>query len=274
MDVAVIVATRNRRASLVRTLTRLVVLPERPRVIVVDNGSDDGTPETVRSRFPEADLVALDENLGAAARSVGVERAGTAYVAFSDDDSWWKPGALARAVAILEAHPRLALVAARILVGPEEAVDPTCERMASSPLQRQYSAGPAVLGFVACGAVVRRDAYLEAGGFHRRIRFGGEERHLAIELARRGWQLLYAEDVVAHHHPSPVRDEAGRRRLEVRNQLWTAWLRRPLLLALATTAQGLRHPAALAAALGGLPWVLRDRRPVGPDLEAQLRLID
>lgn len=54
---------------------------------------------------------------------------------------------------------------------------------------------------------------------------GGEERLLALDLARAGWGLAYAEDVVAHHHPSPWRQPELRRRRMVRNDLWTAWAR-------------------------------------------------
>lgn len=274
MDLAVVVATRNRRGSLLRTLERLSALPERPEVIVVDNGSTDGTRQAVGDRFPGVELVALVENHGAAARTAGVERARAPYVAFADDDSWWAPGALARAVEILDAHPRVGLVAARILVGAEERLDPTCREMAASPLPSDDLPGPSVLGFVACGTVVRREAYLAAGGFDARLRVGGEERDLAIELARRRWRLVYAEHVVAHHHPSPVRDIGARRLVEARNELWTAWLHRSLGGVLRVTARGVRHPAALASALRGLPWVLRERRPVGPALEAQLQAID
>ena len=102
---SVVVITRNRRERLVRTLSHLTDLPERPPVVVVDNASDDGTPDVVRARFPHVRVGALPANHGALARTVGVRAATTPYVAFSDDDSWWAAGALLRAADHFDAAP-------------------------------------------------------------------------------------------------------------------------------------------------------------------------
>ena len=130
-------------------------------------------------------------------------RLGTPYVAFLDDDSWWEPGALARAVDVLDRHPRVAVLAARVLVGDERAPRSGLPRDGTQPAAgRDCRPGPAVLGFVACGAIVRRDAFLQAGGFDARYGIGGEERPLAVRLASAGWELRYVPGVVAHHHPA------------------------------------------------------------------------
>jgi hypothetical protein len=191
--ITVVVMTRDRWPDLQTSLPR----HEAP-VILVDNGSSDGTPRLVREHFPHVEVVELSRNVGSVARNVGVERARTPYVAFADDDSWWAPGALTRAVHVLDTHPRLAVLAGRMLVGPEERPDPICELMADSPLGRDDDLpGPSVLGFLACGAVVRRDAYLAGGGFDEVVFFMGEEERLALDLAALGWGLAYVQDVVA-----------------------------------------------------------------------------
>ena len=280
--VGVVVATRNRRASLLRTVDRLRQLDERPAIVLVDNGSTDGTAAIVRAAFADVDVVELGRNRGAAARNAGLRRLRCPYAALCDDDSWWAPGALGRAADVLDADSLLALVAARILVGEDRRLDPVCARMARSPLQRAPGApGPALLGFVACGAVVRREAMLAVGGFHRRYGVGGEEQPLALSLAAAGWQLAYVPDVVAHHHPAdgPRRERAAN---VIRNDLWSAWLQRPAPAALRVTARvvagAARRPGPLARglveAIAGTPWVLRERRVLPEPVERAVRLLE
>jgi hypothetical protein len=183
--VAVVIITRDRLSDLERTLERLEALPERPEVVVVDNGSRDGTPTALRARFPRVRVLVQAHDLGAAGRTAGVLAVSAPYVAFCDDDSWWEPGALARAADLLDAHGDVGVVAARVML-PGGELEPTCAAMAESPLRgRDGLPGPRVLGFVACGAVVRRRAYLTAGGFEPGRGVGGEEQPLGAARSRR-----------------------------------------------------------------------------------------
>ena len=280
--VSVVVITRDRASDLLNALGHLAALPERPRILVVDNDSSDGTAAAVRARFPGVEVIELAENRGAAARTVAVERVTTPYVAFADDDSWWAPGALARAADALDAHPRLALVNAHILVGPGEHDDPICLEMAQSPLPPgPGQPGHPLLSFIACAAMVRRDAYLAVGGFHPRLSVGGEEEIVGHDLAGAGWQMSYLPDIVVHHHASVNRDAHGRRATGIRNTLWTIWLRRPARSALVRSARQIRRLPrdrvtllGLAQALAGARWVLRERRVSPPHVEAARRLLE
>src|SRR5262245_38423805 len=127
--ISLVVLTHNRARQLSETLAHALSLPEKPHVIVVDNGSNDGTADLARSRFPDVELIALSSNQGAAARNVGAQRAPTPLVAFSDDDTFWMPGSLQRACELFEAYPRIGVLNARVLDGLEQREDPTCRRM-------------------------------------------------------------------------------------------------------------------------------------------------
>jgi GT2 family glycosyltransferase len=271
-DVAVVVASRDRRDELLATIPR----HEAP-VVLVDNASTDGSAGAVRSAHPEVTVVELERNVGAHARTLGVARAGTPFVAFADDDSWWAPGDLARAVALMRAHPRLAVLNARILVGPEERLDPVCREMAASPLGTAPDLpGPSLLGFVACGALVRTAAFEAVGGFDPVVRFPGEEERLALDLAAAGWAIAYVDEVTVHHHPSPRRSAPGRRQAAIwRSKVLTAVMRHHgrelagvLLGAVRTGRPGIE---GLLRAAPDLPAALRRRRPIPERVRDDLR---
>ena len=280
--VAVVVITRNRREELLRSLGHLTRLPEQPAIVLVDNASTDGTTLAVARQFPSITILQADANLGAAARTLGVRHVDTPYVALCDDDTWWDPGGLSQAADLFDAQPSLAVITARVLVGREQREDPVCAIMARSPLPRQPGMpGAPLLGFLAGASVVRRAAFLAAGGFEPRMGIGGEEELLATDLAAAGWRLCYIPELTVHHYPSQQRDRHARRWHLLRNTLWVAWMRRPLPGALQRTLAVVRSAQleratlrGLLTALAGLPWVLRQRRVVPPEIERNLRLLD
>jgi GT2 family glycosyltransferase len=280
--VAVVVITHQRRDEVLQALARLRALPEQPHVVVVDNGSTDGTAAAVAERFPEVELVASPENLGAVGRNVGVARVSTPYVAFCDDDTWWDPGSLRTAADTFDAHPRLAVVTARILVEPGGREDPIVPELRNSPVRgADWLPGPALGSFLAGASVLRRQAFDEVGGFCERLWLGGEEELMAGDLAARGWELCYLPELTVHHQASTARDPHKRRRDGIRNTLWTTWLRRPLRPALRRTRHLLRTVPrdrlsllGVLDALRGLPWVLRERRVLPPLAEARFAALE
>ncbi len=175
----------------------------------------------------------------------------------------------------------MGLIAARVLVGGESKLDPTCTAMAASPLgQPPGHPGPAILGFVACGAIVRRSAFLGVGGFDPILHLGGEETLLSLDLTDAGWRLAYSDDVVAHHHPD-LDGREGRRALEFRNRVSIAWLRRSRGRALAVTGrtavEAIRDRDARVALcdVGRLgPELLLRRQRLSAHIEEQLELVE
>jgi GT2 family glycosyltransferase len=279
---AVVVITRNRAAEVKRTLDHVVALDEADEIVVVDNGSDDGSARTIREHHPQVRLIESARNLGAVARNIGLAAVTAPYVAFCDDDTLWEPGALTRGGELLGRHPSIGIVAARVLVGPDRHEDSVCRGMAESPLAtRPELPGPRLLGFMAGAAIVRRAAFVAAGGFHRAVMIGGEERLLACDMNCAGWDIVYCGEVATWHLPSRQRDSAMRRRHLTRNALWFAWLRQPFATATRTTLQHVRAAshdrdvrAGFAESVRGLPWVLRERRVMPPALAAEYELLE
>lgn len=267
--ISVVVLTHNRAKEVLETVERLLALPEQPAVIVVDNGSTDGTAQMLPLRFPQVRVVVSDRNLGAAGRNLGVAAATTDYVAFSDDDTHWSPGSLAHAVRVLDGAPRIAVLSARVLVGEAGELDPTCIDMQTSPLERELLPGPALVGYMAGACVFRVSTFRHVGGYEPRLFIGGEESLVSLDLLDRGYAIVYCDAITVTHHPSPARDARLRRRMLARNAALVAWLRLPLREALAATARALALYArerSFARDLGvlgaGIVWALRRRRVV------------
>lgn len=273
-ECAVIVLTHNRSSVLRGTLERLYELPEHPKVVVVDNGSSDDT-EHVWKRFGDrVHFLKLRRNIGAAARTIGVQYAGTPLVAFCDDDCAWEPGALSRAAERLDEYRDVAVINGRVLVGDGGSIDPACRAMQACGSANGVPGIPIVY-FMAGACVMRSNAFLEAGGYDARYFLGAEEALLSLDLAARGWRLWYCDDLVVRHYPcAQNRNPDARRRLTLRNRLWTALLRysarnawRTLLWYVHAASRDSIARAALVDAIGGLPWIVRERHPIPAELE-------
>ncbi len=281
-SVTVVIVTRDRRDELTRTVGLLGELTPAARVIVVDNGSEDGTAWAVAAGYPRVRLVRSRSNLGALGRNLAVRGVQTRYVAFCDDDVRWQAGSLTRAADLLDANPALASVTARILVDPSLEEDPIVPELRDSPVPGPWwLPGPPPLSVLASATMFRVAAFRQVAGFFPRLWLGGEEELLAIDLATRGWWMCYAEELIVHHAPSKMRQLTRRRQMGIRNTLWTTWLRRPASRALVRTGTVLRSlprdrasAVAVGEAVSGLPWVLRERGVVPPRVERGLRLLE
>ena len=156
MKPAVVVITRDRVDEVLRTVAHLRALGEAGEIIVVDNGSTDGTVDALASAFPDVRVIALSTNAGSAGRNVGVRATVAPYVAFCDDDTLWQPGSLPRAAELLDRHPTVALLAARMVVGTDGRLDALSDQLAQSPLPRRAGLpgprGPRLRGRRSSGA--------------------------------------------------------------------------------------------------------------------------
>jgi GT2 family glycosyltransferase len=280
LRVTVVLLTHNRREQALRTVRALQGLPEQPPLIVVDNASMDGTAQALAEAYPELALLRAPRNLGAAARNLGAAQVQTPYVAFCDDDVCWHDGALSHAATLLDAHPRIAVLCAQVLVGAQAKPDPTSLQMAASPLPSDGLPGRAIAGYLAGACVMRVQAFLQVGGYRPELFIGGEEELVALDLLAAGWQLVYAPSVVAHHFPSPHRDAPRRCHLLARNAIWVACMRYPPRDVLRRAWRQLREAARrhglwalVRDTAAGLPWALSERHVLPRAVRQMLRQV-
>jgi GT2 family glycosyltransferase len=281
-----VIASRNRAPELATTIDRLLNTTECP-IVAVDNGSEDDSVALIRrfaDNFPDrVTAIELKSNRGVLARNVGVAACRTPNVAFCDDDSWWAPTATGIAERIFDRHPTVGLLAARTIVMPEHRDDPMAAVLANSVLGRRPDLpGPSIMGFMTCAVIVRKSAFVEAGGFSELLFFYGEEQLLAMDLAARGWQLCYCRELTAYHQPSTVRgNPTSRNARELRNAVLTAWLRRPLKPCLKATGKLLtaavrdaEYARGAMEALMRVRAVMNLREPLPPEVERAVTLVE
>jgi GT2 family glycosyltransferase len=179
-------------------------------VIVVDNGSTDGSLEHLRAQHPAIRVLALGENTGFAhAANVGLRAAASECVALINTDVLLDPDWLARMGEALYAAPAAAAVACKMreLADPRRLYDAgdilrrdgACEQRGRFELDDgRFDEAGEVFGACAGAAVYRRSAVLAIGGFDERYFAYLEDVDLALRLRLAGWVCLY-EPALARH---------------------------------------------------------------------------
>ncbi len=110
MNTSVIIPTHNRAHTISRAIESVIKQSLPPaEIIIVDDGSTDGTAELVQNSFPNCRYLHQQNRGVSSARNSGIAVASGKWLAFLDSDDEWMPDKLAAQSAILEANPDLYL---------------------------------------------------------------------------------------------------------------------------------------------------------------------
>lgn len=105
-DISVIIPTYNRIDTIARALDSVYAQTHLPdEVIVIDDGSTDGTTTYIQQHYPQVILIAQDNHGVSHARNTGIKRAQGQWIALLDSDDAWHPDKLAEQVSALRAKP-------------------------------------------------------------------------------------------------------------------------------------------------------------------------
>jgi len=170
-------------------------------VILVDNGSTDGTLEAIRTRFPTIETIPLGENLGfARACNIGIRRAldlGAAYVLLLNNDTTVDPEMVAHLIQAGENFPRAGMLAPLIYYTEENdriwSSGFSCHpiTLGTHPIRPPYDHLPYEVDFlVGCGLLVKRPVFDTLGLFDERFFMYYEDLDLCLRARRQGYQLL------------------------------------------------------------------------------------
>ncbi len=158
-------------------------------LIIIDNGSNDGSSEIV-TKFtdPRIRIVRLEENVGVSnARNKGVEMATAPYIAFLDADDWWEPTFLEEMAGLIERHPNAGIYGTGYYI-----VKNSKKRMAPVGIDEGFAEGEinycAVYAKTLCmpltsiTVALPRAVFDESGGFKPHLKLG-EDFDLWVRIA-------------------------------------------------------------------------------------------
>lgn len=194
-EVSAIIPTYNRRELVVRAIdSALAQTHPIDEIIVIDDGSSDGTGSALRARYGERIRYVWQANAGvSAARNHGLRLAQGRYLALLDSDDEWLPEKTERQIALLRAHPDFGMVLCDV-----QCVDSTGATIdivhrrdvirEDGPALRWVIHSPAL---APASAMLRREAYEDVGGFDESLRTA-EDIDFHLRMARR-WPIGVVE---------------------------------------------------------------------------------
>lgn len=201
----------------------------RVEVIVVDNGSSDGSAAMVAGEFPEVILLPNRENRGFCAannQGIGAASPDSRWLALLNNDAVPEAGWLSALVEVGEAHAGAGMVASKILVHENPSrIDKVGHLIYLDGQNRGRGTGQAdrgqfdqveeILWPDGCAALYRRGMLEEIGGFDEDLFAYGDDADLGFRARVAGWRCWSAPRAVVRHHRGSTLGLQSSRRIEL-----------------------------------------------------------
>ncbi len=238
-DISAVVVNWNGRQYLERCLLSLAsqIVPP-AEIIVVDNGSTDGSKEWIRQFSPKIRLkirlIENDRNKGfAIANNQAFQIARCDYIATLNNDAWAEPNWLAELLRVMESDSTIGMCASKMLFADRPSIINSTginldwagiawDRRGGERDDDQESEPVEVFGPCAGAALYRRAMLEELGGFDEDFFAYLEDVDLAWRGRLRGWRCLYVPTAVVYHYHSATGIEGSpfKNYLLGRNKVW------------------------------------------------------
>ena len=222
-----IVVTWNRRELLRACLTSLRrQIAAEFEVIVVDNGSTDGSADVAEHEFG-CRVLRNRENRGfCAANNQGIAAARGKFIALLNNDAEAEPGWLAALCRAFEDRPEVGMAASKILVYEDPGrIDKAGHLIFPDGQNRGRGSGERDLGQYdrveeclwpdGCAAMYRRQMLVSIGSFDEDFFAYADDAELGLRARIAGWKCLYVPDAVVRHHRGSTLGLESTRRLEL-----------------------------------------------------------
>jgi hypothetical protein len=181
-------------------------------IILVDNGSTDGSPEYISVTFPDVRLLPLTENRGfTGGNNEGLRHAKGTFIVLLNNDAHLKSDWLENMVAAMNTDPCLGSCASKIIIDGTDILDSvgdifttafTGTKLGELQQQSNFSEPRSVFGPCAAAAIYRRSMLEQIGFFDDDFFLNHEDTDLNMRAWLAGWRCKYIPDAVAYHKVS------------------------------------------------------------------------
>ncbi|MHA2096966.1 MAG: glycosyltransferase family 2 protein [Candidatus Hodarchaeales archaeon] len=222
MDLSIIIVNWNTKKLLVECLDSIYASPPNSEydIWVVDNSSTDGSPDMMRNRYPEVNLIDNNENIGfAKANNQAFQKCQGEYILLLNPDTVIKTDAIEKLVHFLNQTPDAGMVGAR-LVNPDKTLQvsafpvPTLSKefwrlfhldhfvpFANYPMEKwDLDSVREVDTLLGACILIRREALGKFGLFDEEYFIYSEEVDLCTRLKKGGWHLYWLPSAVVVHY--------------------------------------------------------------------------
>jgi glycosyltransferase involved in cell wall biosynthesis len=236
-DATVIITTKNRKDDLRKAIASAVMQDAQPHVLVIDDGSTDGTSEMVCTEFPTVQLERMEQSRGLIVqRNHGAALVHSPLIFSIDDDAvFTTPRIVSQTIAEFQ-NPRIGAVAMPFV---DINYGDTIRQMA--PDDREIYVASSYIG---TAHALRRELFLRLGGYRAFLFHQGEEEDYCIRMMEAGYIVRLGRADPIHHFESPKRDFRRRDVFGRRNTVLFVWCNVPLIYLpfhlLGTTIKGMR----------------------------------
>ncbi len=221
---------RDDTFTCLESLTQATLLPG--HIIVVDNGSTDGSIEAIRETYPQVEIIALPENRHfAAGANIGMQSAldqGAEYVWLLNNDVTVTPGALNEMVHVMEADQTIGIAGARLVhpgTPPRIVVGANCDFRTGGIIEPAPPANPAldrlVVDYVwGCAMLIRAGLLYHIGLFDETLIAYFEDTDLCLRAKVADWKTVGAVQAEVYHEGSKTANRVFLQQMSLRGRNW------------------------------------------------------
>tara|TARA_B100001250_G_scaffold413928_1_gene449810 strand:+ start:382 stop:1293 length:912 start_codon:yes stop_codon:yes gene_type:complete len=210
--VSIIIVTWNRKEDILDALNAIDSQTySNLEIVVVDNGSSDGTVEEIRRLYPGYKLVCLSSNVGCEEGfNVGIANSTGSILIFLDSDAFFEDNGIAKIVERFNKYPDLGII------------DPRIYNYFSKEIQNEPKNWPPQdRMFTGCAVGIKKEVIDNTGLRPKNYFIYASEPDVCIRALDFGYKIQHFNDIVAYHKESPVKRFSSKfYYYNTRNILW------------------------------------------------------